>query len=171
ELRGGEVDVDRDRDERDANATASATLTARSDDSGTRWTIGRATNVRKASRPTAAISDRNMTHRAISSDGVAAVSLSEGMTNCGGQRRDPGGSPARGHVSERAPRRVARPTIERTSARPAAISAMTSSVLLPPPPPPNELSDSTVGAGVSELSGPDHDTTEPSEYVCWTVNL
>ena len=41
-------------------------------------------------------------------------------------------------------------------------------VLLPPP---KEESDSTVGAGLSEVSGPFQSTTVPSEYVCRTSNV
>ena len=39
------------------------------------------------------------------------------------------------------------------------------------PPPPNEDSAFTTGAGVSDDSGPDQLTTEPSEYVCRTPNV
>ena len=46
---------------------------------------------------------------------------------------------------------------------------MIASVELPPPP--SEDFASMVGAGVSDDSGPDQSTTEPSEYVCRTVNV
>ena len=43
----------------------------------------RAMNSRKISNPTADIIERNISQRAISSDGVAAVSDSDGILNCG----------------------------------------------------------------------------------------
>jgi hypothetical protein len=39
------------------------------------------------------------------------------------------------------------------------------------PPPPNEDLALTTGAGVSDDSGPVQSTTEPSEYVCRTLNV
>ena len=48
-------------------------------------------------------------------------------------------------------------------------SATMASVELPPPP--RDDFASITGAGVSEDSGPDQSTTEPSEYVCRTLNV
>ena len=66
-----------------AIATTNAIVSARSRVPGTRATSGRAITARSTNSPSAAIIDRNMTQRAVSSDGVAAVSDSDGITNCG----------------------------------------------------------------------------------------
>src|SRR5579864_631289 len=88
--------------------------------------------------------------------------------HCGGDDDDHGGGERRPHVSDRPPRatRAARPT---SSAAPASTIATTSSVEVPPPP--IDDSASIVGAGVSDDSGPDQSTIDPSEYVCRTLNV
>src|SRR4051794_9862742 len=66
-----------------AEATTNATDSARSSVPRTRRTSGRAVPLRRAKRPTAAITDRNATQRATISRGVAAVSEIDGIANCG----------------------------------------------------------------------------------------
>src|ERR1700687_5065465 len=60
------------------SATQNATASARG---GPRK--GRTTTTRSAKIPIAAISDRKTIQRAVTSEGVAAVSESEGILNCG----------------------------------------------------------------------------------------
>ena len=66
------------------SATRNAIETARSRAPSTREATGRATIVRSTNSPSAAIAVRNDSQRATSSDGVAAVSVSDGIANSGG---------------------------------------------------------------------------------------
>src|SRR5258706_14226437 len=66
-----------------ANAAQNAIDTARNRVPATRDTSGRAIAMRSANSPSAASSERNMIHRAVTSAGVAAVSDSVGIVNCG----------------------------------------------------------------------------------------
>src|SRR5205807_10110756 len=50
---------------------------------GTRLGTSRVISVRRTSRPIALIPSRKVAQRAISSGGVAALSVSDGITNCG----------------------------------------------------------------------------------------
>src|SRR5207248_1421965 len=75
----------------------------------------------------------------------------------------------RRHVNVRPPVRATNDTAASTAANPETASATIASVELPPPP--SDDFASTVGAGVSDDSGPAQSTTDPSEYVCRTLNV
>src|SRR5207302_5267556 len=65
------------------SATQNVNETARKEKPGRARVSGRPMNIRSENNPTAAITVRNVSQRAISSLGVAAVSLIDGITNCG----------------------------------------------------------------------------------------
>ena len=58
-------------------------MSERSDAPGTRRGTSRTSRVRRSRSPTAHMAVRNETQRAIRRPGVAALSVSEGITNCG----------------------------------------------------------------------------------------
>src|SRR6478752_4324553 len=66
-----------------ASAIIAVTVTGLTEMVGTTRRAGRAIRRRNAIRPIAASMDANSTARAITSEGVAAVSDVEGITNCG----------------------------------------------------------------------------------------
>src|SRR5439155_26299116 len=73
------------------------------------------------------------------------------------------------HASERLPEPATSATTASTAASAATARAIQETIEEPPPA--SESLDSSVGAGLSELSGPVQSTTEPSEYVCLTPNV
>src|SRR5712692_10107411 len=66
-----------------ASAIPNASVTRRSDAPETRRITGRAVAMRSTNSPTADIAERKTIQRATSSDGFAAVSEIDGITNCG----------------------------------------------------------------------------------------
>src|SRR4029077_4139257 len=84
---------------------------------------------------------------------------------CDGDSRD---EPQSLHASVRLPPERSATPASTTPTIPTT-SAMIASVELPPPP--IDETASSVGAGVSEDSGPDQSTTDPSAYVCRTWNV
>ena len=82
-VRGREVQVDGNRDQPDHRRDRQRHRHRAQARAGTRLTSGRATSSRSTISPIALITDTNITQRAISSCGVAAVADTFGTGNCG----------------------------------------------------------------------------------------